>query len=357
MRFLLCLAFLATGAATVQADTFVYASMAPEKTIRVFRLDPADGGLTKIDDIAVEGSPGCLTFSPSKKHLYASLRSNATLAAFATDAKTGKLAKINTVPLEKNANAAFICTDPSGKYLLSASYAGGKVGVHRLKDGAIDEPALRILPTAVTAHAVAFSPTSNWVFVPHVEPDALFQFRFDSESGTLREAGKAAGGKAIGQKPKAGPRHLAFHPKLHMAYSSDELGNSVTVYQFDPQAGLTPIETLTTLPSDFKGPNTTAEVKVHPNGKFVWVSNRGHDSLAGFAINPTTGKLTPLGTTATEKTPRSFAIEPDGEYLYAAGEGSGAIAVYRIGAQGTLERLRTVEVGRSVTWVTMAKFN
>src|SRR5262249_15001379 len=151
-----------------------------------------------------------------------------------------------------------------------------------------------------------FSPNNNWVFVPHVEPDALFQFRFDSETGTLKEAGKAAGGKAIGQKPKAGPRHLTFHPKLPIAYSSDELGNSVTVYQFDPQTGLTPIETLTTLPNDFKGANTTAEVKVHPNGKFVWVSNRGHDSLAGFAIHPTTGKLTPLGTTATEKTPRSF---------------------------------------------------
>jgi len=136
-----------------------------------------------------------------------------------------------------------------------------------------------------------------------------------SESGTLKEAGKAAGGKAIGQKPKAGPRRLAFHPKLKMAFSSDELGNSITAYRFDPETGLTPIETLTTLPNDFKGPNTTAEVKVHPAGKFAWVSNRRHDSLADFAIDPTTGKLTPLGPTATEKTPRSFAIEPAGFWL------------------------------------------
>ncbi|MFO0866447.1 MAG: beta-propeller fold lactonase family protein [Gemmataceae bacterium] len=102
---------------------------------------------------------------------------------------------------------------------------------------------------------------------------------------------------------------------------------------------------------DWQGKNTTAEVKVHPNGKFVWVSNRGHNSLAGFGIEAKTGALTSLGQTPTEPTPRSFEIDPSGKYLFAAGEGSGKIATYRIEADGKLQPIRTTEVGKSVTWV------
>src|SRR5205085_2800404 len=134
---------------------------------------------------------------------------------------------------------------------------------------------------------------------------------------------KAAGGAA-----RAGPRHLAFHPNQNVAYASDETGYSVTAYRFDP-TGLKPFQTVTTLPADFKGQNTTAEVKVHPGGKFVWVSNRGHDSLAGFAIDKA-GKLSALGQTPTEKTPRSFEVEPDGRFVLSAGEGSGKLAVYQV---------------------------
>jgi 6-phosphogluconolactonase len=111
------------------------------------------------------------------------------------------------------------------------------------------------------------------------------------------------------------------------------------------------VQTLSTLPADFSARNTTAEVKVHPSGKFVWVSNRGHDSLAGFAIDGT-GKLSPLGQTPTEPTPRSFDITPDGRYLLAAGEGSGKLAVFRVdAATGKLTRVHTVEVGKSLPWV------
>jgi 6-phosphogluconolactonase len=109
------------------------------------------------------------------------------------------------------------------------------------------------------------------------------------------------------------------------------------------------------LPTDFKEKNTTAEVKVHPSGKFVWVSNRGHDSLAGFAINDK-GMLKAIGQTPTEKTPRSFEIDPDGRYLFGAGEGSGKLAVYRIDEMsGALTRIHTVDVGKSLTWVMAVK--
>ena len=244
-------------------------------------------------------------------------------------------------------------TDRTGRWLLSASYAAGKVVVHRLKDdGTIETPALQTVPTAKTAHCIAQDRDNRFVFVPHVTPNAVFQFKLHADTGKLTEAGKVPGGTE-----KAGPRHLAFHPTQNLAFTSDEAGNSITAYAFDPQTGLKPMQTLSTLPTDFKGPNSTAEVKVHPSGKFVWVSNRGHDSLAGFTIDSGTGKLAALEQTPTEKTPRSFDIEPDGKYLFGAGEGSGKLAVYQVNPDtGKLTRLRTVDVGKSLTWVLAAKF-
>jgi 6-phosphogluconolactonase len=200
--------------------------------------------------------------------------------------------------------------------------------------------------TTKTAHAIATDPGNQFVFVPHVAPNAVYQFRFDAAKGTLTEAGRALGGS-----PKAGPRHLAFHPTQPLAFSSDESGSSITSYWFEAGSGLRVGQTLSTLPQDFKGANTTAEVKVHPSGKFVWVSNRGHDSLAGFAID-NSGKLTALGQTPTEKTPRSFDITPDGRYAFGAGEGSGKLAVFQVDlTSGKLTRLHTLDVGKSLSWV------
>lgn len=351
MRWFWTIVLFAGVAMTLSADTFVYVSMAPEQQIQVYRLDGKDGKLTAVEALAVEGTPGSLAVDPKKEFLFASLRSNSTLASYRIDAGTGKLKHRSTAALGKGENAAFVAADRGGRWLISASYAAGKVVVHQLgDDGVIQSPARQTLATAKTAHCVAIDRDNRWVFVPHVAPNAVFQFRFDAASGQLADAGKAPGGRA-----KAGPRHLAFHPTQGLAFTSDESGNSITAYRFDPAAGLKPVQTLSTLPAGFDGPNTTAEVKVHPSGKFVWVSNRGHDSLAGFAID-SSGKLTTLGQTPTEKTPRSFDIEPDGRYLLAAGEGSGKLAVYRVDADtGRLTRLETLDVGKSLTWVLAVK--
>ncbi len=352
MRSLLATVLFLGAVMELQADTFVYVSMAPEQKIQVYRLDPRDGKLAAVEALDVEGTPGALAVDPQKRFLFASLRSNSTLASYRLDPKTGKLKHVSTAPLAKGANAAFVATDRTGRWLLSASYMAGKVVVHRLNDGAIQLPEVQATTTAKTAHATAIDPENRWVFVPHVTPNAVYQFRFDAATGKLADAGKAPGGK-----PKAGPRHLAFHPTLKLAFTSDEAGSSITSYRLDDKAGLKPAETLSTLPADFKRANTTAEVKVHPTGKFVWVSNRGHDSLAGFAIDPKTGKLTALGQTPTEKTPRSFEIDPDGRFVLGAGEGSGKLAVFRVDVgTGALTRVHTYDVGRSLTWVMAVKF-
>lgn len=353
MRSFFTMVLLLGPAMSLRADTFVYVSMVPEQKIQVYRLDPKEGRLTEVEAVAVEGAPGALGTDPQRKYLFASLRSNSSLASFRIDPNTGKLKPLSTATLPKGENAAFVGTDRTGRWLISASYSAGKVVVHRINDdGTIQSPAVQTVDTTQTAHSAFTDRDNRYLFVPHVKPNAVYQFRLDPATGKLTDAGKAAGGTE-----KAGPRHLAIHPTQNLAFTSDESGSSITAYRFAPDSGLKPVQTLSTLPADFKDRNSTAEVKVHPSGKYVWVSNRGHDSLAGFAIDDT-GKLTAIGQTPTEKTPRSFDVDPDGRYVLSAGEGSGKLAVFQVDpATGKLTRLHTQDVGKSLSWVQIVKLD
>lgn len=348
MRWLMSMISFLGAAMMLQADTYLYVSKAKEQEIQVFRLDAKDGTLTSVDTVKVDGAPGCLVVDPAKKFLFASLRSNSTLASYRIDSARGKFKPINTVPLIKGENAAYVNTDRTGRWLFSASYAAGKIVVHGIgDDGSIKAPPVQIIETVKTAHCAFVDPGNHWVFVPHVTPNAVYQYRLDAKTGKLEEAGKASPGA-----DKAGPRHLTIHADSKLAFSSNEESNTVTSYRFDPESGLKAIDNQSTLPADFKDKNTTAEVKVHPTGKFVWVSNRGHDSLAGFAVDAKSGKLTSLGQTPTELTPRSFDLDPTGRYLFVAGEGSGKLTTYNVDARtGKLTTPRSLDVGKSLTWV------
>jgi 6-phosphogluconolactonase len=330
------------------ADTFVYVSVAAEKRIAVHRLDPDTGKLTHRSDCKIEdGEPGALTVDPEKRFLFAAIRSAGKLAAFRVDPATGQLTHVNTVPA--GPDPAQLSTDRAGRYLLTAYYADAKVTVHAIaQDGTLGEKPLQSIPTADKAHAVVPDPSNRFVFVPHTGPDVIFQFTFDAKSARL-----SANAPAKVQTPKgAGPRHLAFHPSKPIAYVDNEQGGSVTAYALDEKAGtLKALQTISTLPKDFKGTNACAEVKVHPSGRLVYASNRGHDSIAAFALDDD-GKLSVIGQAATEKTPRSFDIDPSGKYLFAAGESSGKLAGYRIDPKtGELTRLATYEVGKMPWWV------
>ena len=332
----------------VRAETFLYVSEQPEQRIHVFRLHPSDGRLTSVASIKVDGTPGGLAADPAKKVLYASLRSTCQLASYRIDTSTGTLTPLNAVSLPQKEDASFVATDGSAHWLLSASYLGGKVVVHRLaSDGSIESPAIQTVDTAKTAHCITRDPSNRWIFVPHVTPNSVFQFHFDAATGRLTREKDAPAAQE-----KAGPRHLEFHPSGGMAFASNESGSGITAYRFDAEKGLFAEQTVSSLPPDFEGGNTAADVHVHPSGRFVWVSNRGHDSLAGFPIDSTTGKLGKPAWIATEKTPRSFALAAGGRFVVGAGEGSGKLAVFRCDADsGLLERVQTVDVGKSVSWV------
>jgi 6-phosphogluconolactonase len=333
---------------TTRAETFLYVSVAAEKRVAVFRLDADSGKLTHQSDCGVEdGEPGALAVDPEKRHLLAAIRSTGKLASFRIDPATGRLAHVNTVPA--GPDPAHLATDRTGRYLLTAYYVDAKVTVHAIgNDGKLGAQPLQSIPTADKAHAVVPDPSNRFVFVPHTGPDTIFQFTFDAMNGRLSANSPAKLRTPLG----TGPRHLAFHPAKPIAYVDNEQGSSVTAYALDEKAGtLQALQTVSTLPRGFQGTNACAEIKVHPSGRFAYVSNRGHDSIAAFALHED-GTLSAIGHFPTEKTPRSFDTDPSGKYLFTAGESSGKLAAYRIDREtGKLTRLTTYEVGKMPWWV------
>ena len=335
-------------ATTVPADTFVYVSVAAEKRIAVYRLNTETGKLMHRSDCKVEeGEPGALTVDPDNRFLLAAIRSTGKLASFRIDRTTGRLTHVNTVPA--GPDPAQISTDRSGRYLLTAYYVAAKVTVHTIgKDGRLSDKPLQSIATADKAHAIVPDPSNRFVFVPHTGPDVIFQFTFDAKTGRLsvNEPEKL-------RTPKGtGPRHLVFHPSKPIAYVANEQGGSVTAYALDSRAGiLRPLQTVSTLPKDFKGTNACAEIRVHPAGRFVYVANRGHDSIAVLAAKDD-GQLVVADQEPTEKTPRSFDVDPSGKYLFLAGESSGKLATYEIdSSSGRLKKREIYEVGKTPWWV------
>jgi len=178
------------------------------------------------------------------------------------------------------------------------------------------------------AHAIEVSPDNRFALAADLGLDKLLVYRFSPAEGTLApndpDSAAVRGG--------LGPRHFVFHPSGKFVYVVSEMGSTATAFSYDAARGaLGEIETVSTLPKGFAGPNDDAEIAVHPNGKFLYVSNRGHDSVAVFSIDRQNGRLSPIQDVPTQgKTPRNFAIDPTGSYLFAANQDSDSIVIFRI---------------------------
>jgi 6-phosphogluconolactonase len=181
------------------------------------------------------------------------------------------------------------------------------------------------------AHCINLDAANRFAVVADLGLDKVLVYRFDPVKGTLTPNDPPS----VAVAPGAGPRHFAFHPNGRNAYVINEIASTVTAFRYDAQRGvLEPLQTISTLPKDFHGNNSTAEVQVHPSGKFLYGSNRGHNSIAIFAIDPMTGRLTPVGHQSSQiKTPRNFGIDPTGTYLLVANQDSDSIVVFRIDTQ------------------------
>lgn len=315
------------------------------KGIYAYRYDSATSELSPIGLVAETINPSFLAVHPNHRFLYAvneitsyKGQSSGGVSAFAIDRATGKLTFLNEVP-SRGADPCYVTIDKGGKYVLVANYTGGSVATFPiLDDGRLGEASAFVRHTGhganperqegPHAHSIDLSPDNRFALVDDLGLDELLVYHFDSAKGSLTPNDP----KFAKLDPGAGPRHFAFHPNGKFAYVISEMQGSVTAFAYDATSGaLHSLQTISTLPKGFSGSIEDAEIEVHPSGKFLYASNRGHDSIAEFAIDASKGTLTLVDIVPTGgKTPRSFEIDPTGSLLFAANEDSNNIVIFRI---------------------------
>lgn len=300
-------------------------------------LDTDTGAMKQVGAPAVTKNPSFLAWSQNHKRLYAvsevgepggGVRSYAVAA-------DGSLSESTSIASGGGA-PCYLSIDQSGKHLLAANY-GGSIATFALDQSnnpsrivnAIDHTGSSVNEQRQKdphPHSIVASPDNAVVFVPDLGQDKLVAYAFDSDSGKLTPQPA----KDVATPPGSGPRHLIFHPTLPYAYASFELSNEIASYRY-ANGALVSIGVDPTLPESFTGQNTTAEVRIHPNGKFVYISNRGDDSIAAFRINPSDGTLKHIGTTSVQgKTPRNFNIDPSGKIMVVANQQSESLVSFHI---------------------------
>jgi 6-phosphogluconolactonase len=315
------------------------------KGIYAFDFDAASNQFTALGVAAETKNPSFLDIDPSGRFLYAVNEvqkykdaNTGAVTAFAIDRKTGKLAELNEVS-SRGADPCYISFDKTGKYALVANYTGGNIAVFPVgSDGRVGEASGFVQHTGSSvnkerqegphAHWIETTADNRFAISADLGLDELLVDRFDATKGTL-----TANDPPFGTlDPGAGPRHLAFGPSGHFAYVVNELQSTITAFSYDSSRGaLQKLNSVSTLPKGFSGSNDTAEIKVHPNGKFLFASNRGHDSIVVFSIDSHSGALTLVDHFSTQgKTPRNFEIDPTGSFLFVANEDTNNVVVFRI---------------------------
>ena len=336
---------------------YMYVSISGEGKLLRFAMDPFDGSLEPLGETLAPGRPAPMAASPDRRFVYVGRRDDLEVSSFRLDAATGDLELLGTAGLESD--PCYMSTDRAGNYLLTAYYNAGHAAVHAIgADGAVAGPPVEWVATGTGAHCFQTDPTNRYGYVPHIAagpgPNAIFQFRFDPDTGHITPNDPPR----VSPENPDGPRHFCFHPGRDVIYVSNEQGCSVTGYNLDPATGgLSPFQTLSTLPEGFGERNSCSQIQITPNGKYVYAPNRGHDSIAGFAVADD-GMLTALGQTPSEAVPRAFGIDPTGNFLYSAGLESGRLAAFRIDdGSGALERIGTYDVGQGPMWVLIVEIN
>jgi 6-phosphogluconolactonase len=312
------------------------------KSNGIYAWRASGGKFTPLGCVGEVTNPSFIAIAPGGKHLYSvGEATGGTVTAFSIDKASGKLRKLNDVS-SKGAGPCYVSLDKTGKNVLVANYGGGSVEVMPLNpDGSLKEASAFVQNTMAGAganarrqdkphaHCIKVTSDNKFVLATDLGRDAVDVFRFDPAKGTLTPNDPPAGKT----KPGSGPRHFAFHPKLaNRLYVINELASTVSVFEWDGKKGsMNEIQNVSTLPDGMAvGNNTTAEVVVHPNGNFLYGSNRGHDSLAAFRIDAK-GMLTAIGHTKTGgQTPRNFAIGPTGDVLFAAHQKTDDVFVFRL---------------------------
>jgi 6-phosphogluconolactonase len=344
--------------------SYVYVAAQDDNKISIFQMDEGTGQLTAAGETAVSGGPSLLAISPNRQVLYAGHREEPELSSYSIDQSSGGLTQNGSVI--PGGQPAFLAADRTGRYLLSSYYQGGHAGVFPLgEDGSLGEAPTAWVDTAIGAHSMLTDRTNRFAYVPHIArisdnvleppqnnpgPNVIYQFKFDESNGQLT----ANDPPTVPQNGDLGPRHYCFHPSVDVVYFSNEQGCSVSAYDIDAEGRLSPMQTISSLPEGVTLRNTCSQIQFSPSGDFLYVPNRGHNSIAGFSVDGT-GRLTPVGHAATEAVPSAFSLDPAGKFVFAAGSSTGMLASYAIDqGTGALTPLQTYAVGERPMWVLTA---
>jgi 6-phosphogluconolactonase len=332
-----------TGARKLLVYVGTYTRGTASKGIYKLHLDLSSGKLTAPTPAGKTVNPSFLAIHPSRRYLYAvgevsevDGKKGGAINAFRIDPKTGDLKLLNGQS-SGGPGPCHLVVDASGKHVLAANYGGGSACVLPIgADGRLGKATAVVQhkgksvdpgrQEAPHAHSINLDRANRFAFVADLGLDKVMIYRYDAGKGTLTASDAFA---AVA--PGSGPRHFAFHPSGRWAYVINELANTITAFAYNGRGALKTTQTISTLPRDFKGKSYCAEVVVHPSGKFVYGSNRGHDSIAVFRVDPRTGKLTAAGhQSAGIKTPRNFAVDPTGAYLVVANQSGNSLVVFAI---------------------------
>ncbi len=360
--------FAYVGTYTTSGD---WRGQTKSKGIYGYRFDPEKGAFTLMGVAAETIDPSFLAVHPSEKYLYAvneigNFNGGITgaVSAFAIDRKTGALKRLNQVS-SRGAGPCHLSVDKTGNFVLVANYDSGSVVSFPVRDDGSLGPSGGFVEHSGSgpnkerqagphAHWIGTSPDNRFALAVDLGLDEVVVYRFDSAMGRLTPS--LPGFAKL--NPGAGPRHFAFHPSGKFGYVVNELDSSVTAFSFQPSDGsLKTLQTTSTLPKDYTGKKSSAEIVVHPSGRFLYASNRGYDSVAIFTIDPARGTLTSIGQVPTKgKTPRHIAIDPTGTFLFAENQQSNNIVVFRIDpATGSLAPTdQVVEVQAPVCMIFIA---
>ncbi len=343
-----------------------YTAKTESKGIYLFEFSPDTGQLTAAGLAAETADPSWVTVDPNGKYLYAANESGkgSTVSAFSIDPRTGKLTLLNKLPA-LGEDPCYLSFDQTGKYLFVANYTSGNVVVFPIEaDGRLGQhTALETDPGAPGpdtkrqdgphAHWVEPSADNHFVYVSDLGLDRVLVYSFDQSNGTLH-AGTPQDQYSARVSPGAGPRHVVFGPDEKYMYVLAELTSTVTVFAKEGHETFQSVQQVRALPKEFTGRNDAAEIAILPNGKFLYTSNRGHDSIVVFSIDPVQGTLSEVEDVGTGgKEPRNFAIDPSGHYLLAENQNSNTIVEFKID-QATGKLTRTGRVTKTPSPICIA---
>ena len=343
----------AGGSSAAAKDYWLYVgtnvSNEQENTIFLYRVDAATGAFTRVSAQHGGASPTYLTLSANHRFLYAVSETQTFrgapgggVSAFAVAPRTGDLTLLNQQP-SNGAAPCYISLDHTGKTALVANYVSGNVSALPVAaDGQLGAPTTdqhtgsgpHKNQTSPHAHCLLPDPANTFAFAVNLGTDRVYGYRLDAARAQLTRAAEPA----FVAKPGAGPRHLVFHPDGKHAYLINELNSTVTALAYEAAAGrFRELQTLSALPAGYTGENSCADIHVSRNGLFLYASNRGHNSIAVFAIDTSNGTLVPIQDVDTQgKTPRNFTLDPSGRLLLVANQNSNNIFSYRVDPQSGL---------------------